>query len=41
VPGLYVAGDAAGHVESIAIAVAEGYQAALGIQAELRRERTV
>jgi thioredoxin reductase len=40
VPGLYVAGDAAAHVNSIAIAVADGYKAALAMHAELRRERT-
>jgi thioredoxin reductase len=40
VPGVYVAGDAAAHVNSIAIAVADGYKAALAIHTELRRERT-
>jgi thioredoxin reductase len=40
VRGLYVAGDAAAHVNAIAIAVADGYKAALAIQTELRRERT-
>jgi thioredoxin reductase len=40
VEGLYVAGDAAAHVSSIAVAAADGYRAALAIHTELRRERT-
>jgi thioredoxin reductase len=40
IEGLYVAGDAAAHVSSIAVAVADGYRAALAIHTELRRERT-
>jgi thioredoxin reductase len=40
VSGLYVAGDAAAQVNSIAMAAADGYEAALAIHAELRRERT-
>jgi thioredoxin reductase len=39
VPGLYVAGDAAAHVNSIALAVADGYRAAIAIHTELRKER--
>jgi thioredoxin reductase len=39
VPGLFVAGDAAAHVESIAVAAADGYRAALAMHSELRRER--
>jgi thioredoxin reductase len=38
VPGLFVAGDAESHVESIAVAAAEGYRAALEIHRELHRE---
>jgi len=40
IDGLYVAGDAAAHVSSIAVAVADGYRAAIAIHTELRRERT-
>jgi thioredoxin reductase len=39
VPGLYVAGDVAAHLNSVALAVADGYQAAVAIHAELQRER--
>jgi thioredoxin reductase len=39
VPGLYVAGDAAAHLSSIALAVADGYEAAVAIHSELHRER--
>lgn len=39
VPGLYVAGDAQASVESLAVAAAEGYRAALAIHRELLRER--
>lgn len=38
VPGLFVAGDVASGVQSIAVAVAEGYRAALAINRELREE---
>lgn len=39
ISGLYVAGDAAEHLNSIALAVADGYQAAVAIHGELHRER--
>jgi thioredoxin reductase len=39
VPGLYVAGDVAAHLNSVALAVADGYQAAVAIHCELQRER--
>jgi thioredoxin reductase len=39
VPGLYVAGDAAAHLHSIALAVADGYKAAVAIHRELHKQR--
>jgi thioredoxin reductase len=39
VSGVYVAGDAAAHVESIVVAAADGYRAALALHTDLRRER--
>ncbi|MGE5788124.1 MAG: FAD-dependent oxidoreductase [Myxococcales bacterium] len=39
IPGLYIAGDAAINVQSIAVAAAEGYIAAVAINRELREEQ--
>jgi thioredoxin reductase len=38
IPGLYIAGDAAVSVQSVAVAAAEGYIAAVSINRELRQE---
>jgi thioredoxin reductase len=38
VPGLFIAGDLAVDIQAVAIAVADGYRAAIGINRELREE---